>query len=460
MIPSPFAALALILALASGASAQERAPLGLREAIERARTGSYANRIAQARADAEATQKVAALRGILPTLRIESGYLRTTDPIGVFGTTLRQRRITVADFDPARLNYPDAVNNYSGALVVEAPLINMDAYTGRAAAGRAADAAYDAAAWSAIGTTVSVIRAYFGAVLAVEKTRTLEAALGAAQAHVRQAEQMVKAGLATLSDALLAGVKEGEVETQLLEAAGEVDIARRRLGILQGGSGDFHAGLPEQLPAAKSVYALLALTVADSLAADRKDVGAARHAADAARLDVTRAKALYLPRLNAVARYDWNSSGGPFGGDRNWTVGLMASWTPFAGASEIAERQAASARSAAAEAGLAAAQAQARLDIKQANVERDVAIRRLQLAERGAQQSAEAHRIVARKYEGGLATIVELLQASAGSTQAQLALAYARYQGITAAADHLRAYGIDPAIIAGHLVNETVGERP
>ena len=58
------------------------------------------------------------------------------------------------------------------------------------------------------------------------------------------------------------------------------------------------------------------------------------------------------------------------------------------------------------------------------------------------EQSAEAHRIVGRKYDGGLATVVELFDAAAIEWQSRLAFAEARYQAIAAAAGRLRALGL------------------
>ncbi|HSJ09449.1 MAG TPA: TolC family protein, partial [Longimicrobiales bacterium] len=121
---------------------------------------------------------------------------------------------------------------------------------------------------------------------------------------------------------------------------------------------------------------------------------------------------------------------------------------PFAGASEWAERQAATGRQDAARAGLEAARAQAQLELEAATVRRDVARMRLDMAERAAEQSREAHRIVARKYDGGLATVLELLDAAAVETQSGLALSLARYTGITTEAEWRRALGLDPAGIA------------
>ena len=58
-------------------------------------------------------------------------------------------------------------------------------------------------------------------------------------------------------------------------------------------------------------------------------------------------------------------------------------------------------------------------------------------------QATEAHRIVARKYAGGLATVAELLSAAAVETQARLALSESRYQVIVADAAARQATGRD-----------------
>ena len=54
---------------------------------------------------------------------------------------------------------------------------------------------------------------------------------------------------------------------------------------------------------------------------------------------------------------------------------------------------------------------------------------------------------MARKYEGGLATVVELLDAQAQETRSALGFAGARYAAIAAAAERRRALGGDPATL-------------
>jgi outer membrane protein TolC len=438
---------ATMLAAAHVGAQPPAATLSLGAALDRAERGAYANRAQSAMAGAQRAQSLAPLRGVLPSVRFDAGFLRTTDPIGAFGTSLRQRVITQQDFDPRRLNYPAVAQNWTGAVVLEQPLFNADALVGRRAATRAGDAALASAQWAAIATRVDVIRAYFGAVLAAEKATMLESSMRAARAHVKQAEEMARNGLVTPSDALLASVKAGEVETLLLEAQGEAANARLGLATLLGAPADTAWTLPPGLPASDALRTLAAATLDEAPRLDRADLAAARAGAAAASADALRARSLYMPRLNGFARYDWNSSLRPFGGDNNWTVGVMASWSPFAGASELSELRATASRREAADAMHEGAEAKARLEIQQSATMLRTALARLEIAERAVRQSADAHRIVSRKYAGGLAPVVELLDASAIEMQSRLGHAAVRYQVIVATAERRKALGLDPADI-------------
>ena len=433
---------ALLLTLALAAPLRAQAPLTLAEAFRRADSAAYANRIAGGDARARGAQATSALQGILPTVRAEGGYVQTDNPLGAFGYTLQQRGVSAASFNPASLNYPAAVTNWSGGFVAELPLINVDAWYGRAAASSAGAAAKAGAGWTRETTRVDVTRAYFGAVLAREQVRTLEAAVVAGHAHVRQAESMVTNGVATRSDALLASVQVGQVEAQLIGARGNAGIARERLALLLGQPGDTGFALPDSLPSPAQIRSLVDASTSDSGAA-RLDVAAAQLGVEAAQRDVHRATARYIPRVNAFGRYDWNSPDQPFGGPSSYTVGVMASWTPFAGASEIGDRQAAEGRADAARAMAEAAVAGAALEQSATRTQLAVAVAQLDIAEVSVLQGTEAHRIVAKKYAGGLATVAELLNAAALETQTRLGLSDARYQAIVADAASRQAAGGD-----------------
>ena len=443
----------IVVGWIAGASAAP-AQLTLRDAVTAADRSAFANRIAAARATAAEAQALAPLKGVLPSARIEAGYVRTTDPIGVFGALLRQRDISQASFDPRRLNYPDAVANLQGGIVVEQPLVNADAWAARRAAVRSADATSASADWSRLGIRVDVIRAYYGASLATERLSTLQAAARAAHAHVSQAEAMVRQGLVTKSDALLAAVRAGDVDAQLAEADAGVVDARRRLAVLLGDVKASDAVLPvvpTMLPLAGRIRSAAVNDTAVSavgVRADvRADVRAATIGAEAAGADALRARLTYAPRINAFARYDWNSPVRLYAGAKNWTVGVMASWSVVPAATDFADVRSAAARASAANAEVAGAAANAELQAQETRSALVVALARLAIAERAVAQSAEAHRIVARKYEGGLATVVELLDAQAVETQSALAFSQARWATIVADAERLLVLGRDPGAL-------------
>jgi outer membrane protein TolC len=202
------------------------------------------------------------------------------------------------------------------------------------------------------------------------------------------------------------------------------------------------------LPSSARISAEVAGDTAMLPALPRADVRAATEGVDAARADAMRARSTLLPRVNGFARLDWNSASRLYAGDRNWTVGVMASWNLLPGPGELADVQATAGRAAAATAQADAARANARLEDERTRIALIVALTRLDISERAAAQSAEAHRLVSRKYEAGLASVVELLDAQAAETQSALRLSQARWDAIVTDAERRRALGLDPASLA------------
>ncbi len=426
------------------------AQLTLADALRQADHGAYANRVAAGTAAAQAASAIAPLQGILPSLRLDAGFARTTDPIGVFGDKLRQGIITQADFDPQRLNFPAATSNFQGAVVLDQPLFNADSWAALAAAKHGAAASTDAATWTQLSTRVDVIRAYYGAVLASERVVTLQAAVRSAHAHVAQTEAMARQGMVTRSDALLAAVRAGNIDAQLVEAEGAAENARAQLATILGRpdeTGSSALAAPATLPDAERILSLVAIdTSGDS--GQRADVMSARQQLAAADAAALRARAAYLPRISSFARYDWNGTDRPYAGPRNWTVGLMASWNPFGTAARLSDMRATAGLATVARAQAEAAAADASLDLAHTRVTLVVAIRKLQLAKQAVAQSAEAHRIVSRKYEGGLASVVDLLDAQSVELNSALAYSDARYRTIVADAERRRALGGDPGALS------------
>ena len=85
--------------------------------------------------------------------------------------------------------------------------------------------------------------------------------------------------------------------------------------------------------------------------------------------------------------------------------------------------------------------AQAELEAWATTREHEVSLERMANAASAVAQGTEAHRLVRRKYDGGLATVVELLAAEAAETESRLAHADARWRAIVADAGRRRALG-------------------
>lgn len=441
------ATIALAL-LASTPLRAQSAPLSLADALREADRHAFGNRMAAAATDAARATARQPLTGILPAARLESGLVRTTDPIGAFGATLRQRAITPANFDPARLNNPSPISTVQAAVAVDVPLLNTDAWLGRRAARDAASATALGGAWTASTVRADVVRAWFGSIVAAAKVRTYDAALQAAHAGTQQVESMVRQGIVTKADQLQASVRELDLAAQRAAAANDAISARAGLAVLLGRSAAEAPDVAGTLPADSALRAFAAADTSVSTVTTRADVRAAAIGADAARADLRRTQASMLPRLNGFARSDWFNATTPFNGTAAWTVGVMASWALPSVGGELAVSQAARARARQADAQRDAAIAQGRLQADMARRALAVALLRLDLAAQASAQSREAERLVARRYTGGLATIAELLGASAAATQAALMHDAARYAVIDALTTRRLAIGADPAALA------------
>ena len=421
--------------------------LTLAGALARAETTAYANRTATSGVAAERARTLGTLQGIVPTVRVESGVATTTDPLGAFAFALRQRTVTAAAFSPAAINDPSARSNWSAAVVAEMPLLNADAWAGRNAALAGSRATAAGADWTRVQTRLQVVQAYYSARLASELVLTIGAAAATAEARVHEVRARHEQGLVTRSDLLLAQLRAGEIDAQLIGARAEVQLTRQELARVLGTPRDTVFSLPDSLPSPEHIRVLAGVLAAAPFRCPA-DVAAAQATSDAAARDLMRATTRLLPRLNSFARYDWNDHAAPFRGNGSWTLGVLATWTPFSGFAEVSDMRGAHARASAANTMLEAVEAEAAL--RRAASERavTVALARLAIAEQAVDQGSEAHRLVARQYAGGLAGITELLGAQAIETQTRLGLAQARVALIIAITARQLARGSDPAAIA------------
>ncbi|MBK8727402.1 MAG: TolC family protein [Holophagaceae bacterium] len=403
-MPRPAAILPLLLALP--AQGQEVAPrdLTLPDAIRAAWSGQSGLQAGQAlveraRFDADAA---AALRR--PTFQAQAGWTRTTEPMQAFGLKLDQARIQATDFDPARLNRPDAVSGLGGAFSVQQPLYaggRLDA--ARRGLSAMADAESSRQRHRRQQVAAAVVQAYFGAqaaeggIAAAEETRKSAAATEAFVAARVEQGLMLRSELARMK------AFRAQADAALAEARRQARSARAALALLTGEPGNFRLLTPLDAPDAAPP--------GTTEPGRRADLEAARFEARAAGENAKAAAGVLRPEVGlnlawGAARERLTGAGG------SWTTASVgAKWTfSF---SEPKRIQAAHAAERAAELNARWQSEQARHDVDEAASSITAAQQRLAAAQEAVGASEEARNLRQARHREGLLPLTDLLDAEA-----------------------------------------------
>lgn len=437
-------ALVLLALLGAGSMAQAQAPaaptLALDRVLEEARAANPAVRAARAGVDEAAAAADAARAARFPRLTLTEGWQRGNQPIFVFSSLLASRRFAAPNFAIEALNHPDAL----GAFRATAGLEHMLFDGGTRSAARATAAAQARMAESGVteasqAVTEAVVDAYGHLLMAQALRHAASAALDAGREDLARATRRRDAGLATEADVLALAVHTADVEQRLLQAEGDVAVARAQVNRLSGAPVDrvFDAVEPGAAPA--SVTAPLSALFAEA-EAHRAELARASAARDVAQASRRAARAAYLPRIAAQAAVDLagtsiadRASSWVFGGEVRWAL-------PLAGAERAGMKAAA--------AGVARANAQMDDTRGQVQVEVLTAVERLRSAEArqrvgraAVAQARESQRIVRDRYDAGLAPVNDVLRTATAVLDADAQRIAALVDTITAKAQLNRALG-------------------
>lgn len=378
--------------------------------------------------------------GRLPRLNLSLTGTHTNDPLGAFGLKLGQERVTGGDFDPARLNDPNAINNLNTRVELTWPVYTggqVQSYVSQAQALVRAAQSGDVAARQQL--ILQVLMSYQGVHSARAQVQVAEQALAAAEEYVRVTQRMHQQGLAVKSDVLSARVHQENARVRLAEARNGVASALDRLKLLLGKSLDdpLDVGapvLPRLLSGSEQELRRQALEGHPALAA----LGSQLEAAGA---QIEAARAGKRPQFSVMLRQDWNDK----------TIGLTASSQTVAGVLTWAAFDAGVTRAGVdrAEAGrreIAARLRQAQdgiaLQVAEARRRALEAQERVGARELAVEQAEEAQRLVRRRYGNAMATVVELLTAQVQLDRARADLVAARHELAVQRAELQRAVGV------------------
>ena len=373
----------------------------------------------------------------LPKLNASITATRSNDALNAFGLKLSQRNVTFNDFGlseytgigtvaPTAVNEPNPVNNYNPRLELQIPLYNggmIAGYVDQARAYVKAAQAGDQAARQRV--IFQVIQAYQGAHTAHAYVNVAQQAHAAAEAYVKTTQNLLNEGVVVRSDLLFAQVNLANVRVNLEEARRGEAAAIDQLHLLLGLSLDEKLEIgPDFTPAALGGKVA---ELQDEAVAANPGILALRNQLDAAGAGVKVASADYYPHLNAVIRKDWNAPAFQQFAS-SYTVAGVLSWQIF----DMGVTRGAVGRAEASRAELQARLKQAEEGVRfqvidawrgSAEAESRVNARTAAVA-----QAEEAQRLVAKRYENGVTTMVEVLAAQAQLDQARAEQVAAHYQ--------------------------------
>ena len=366
---------------------------------------------------AAAFERSAAQRGVsvsrsryFPQVRLDEEMSASNSPTRVFMMKLDEGRFSQNDFLIGNLNHPSTHADFRTSFTIDQPLFDFSI-------GRGVEMAEKEDAARAFGlekrredTAFTVYHGY----LAVQKAKAFlgvaEQAVADAREHERLARARGEAGTGLKSDELRARTYLSEMEQQNISAKNMWALAKLSLARATGGEPGDSLDTREEarelgMVPDSSVLARLALE-------NRPDLKEAGTVLEKADIGLKAARGACLPTLRATAAYQMNDRDIPFGRDNDaWLVGVNLRWEIFDGmrrGSEIGRARAL--RNSAAEYA-EDSRSEVLLQVSEQSLRREEAAARLEVARHAVRDAEEGVRLIGRRFENSLATMVELLDA-------------------------------------------------
>ncbi len=307
----------------------------------------------------------------------------------------------------------------------------LPASRARSALARAADAGAAQVEADVVARVASEYSRYLQARESVEIYRATVQSLDEA---VRVSRSLVASGLAT-NDAVFRieadraeieqNLAEAEVIEQLAAAALNATLSREPDATIEPMDIDALRGAiaaPEPMPVADLTQQALAM---------RPAIRQLDASLDAYAAFVTLERGSYLPSVAIAADYGIQGSGYSFDDEARFrTASLVLQWTLFDGFRRKERVQQAQLRRDALTAQRESARDMIALEVRQAALQAQLADRNISVATRRVESAASAFRLTERRFGEGLATQLDLLDARAALTAAQVSLSINRFEAL------------------------------
>ncbi|MEI7824043.1 MAG: TolC family protein [Chlorobiaceae bacterium] len=396
--------------------------LSLADAITMARQNNYSVKAARSRVEQADARVVQTRQSYLPKVTLSETLLVTNDPGAALVFKLQQNIIQASDFNPAKLNNADVINDFNTSLQVMQPVYNADAAIGRTMALTAKKGLELMALRTEEGIGLQVSKVYYGLILARKNIVAVEQSIKTMQAHSNDAAKGYSAGLLTKSDKLSTDVRLAELQEQKLLLHDEIKNATDALivilnldpGVTIVPTGDF--AVDGVLPAATD----------KSVQENRSDLKALDTYRQVAAYQEEMIHASRLPRLNAFMQTNLHSDN-IFSGGSSWAVGMNMQWNIFDGMATAGRIQEAKAQKREAMYNYESAKSNSVAEVSKSLRSMRTAKARIAVARKALEEAKVSLDYIGTQFKTGMAMTFELLMREQAYTYAKMRLNQATY---------------------------------
>lgn len=351
-----------------------------------------------------------------PGLFFEETFAASNAPTQTFMMKLDQGRFSQNDFQINNLNHPASHHDFKTALTLQQPIYNPSTAPLREMAVRDAEIGSLGLEGARQDIAFQVFRLYLEVQKATAQQSASEQAVNDARENMRLARVRNEAGVGLRSDELRARTHLASAEQQHITARNNLILAQLQLantlGLAQGARAEIaDASTTLTMPVLQQDLAKTALEDRNDLQLSRAELGKSEAALKLAR-------SAYLPAVSAFASYQMNASDTPLGSDNDaWLAGVSLKWQLFDGFKRCSERERAAANRLAAVEQLTNQTRVSNYQVTESYLRHQEASQRLEVARHALLDAEEAVRLLTKRFENSLATMVELLDAQTALNQ-------------------------------------------
>lgn len=391
--------------------------LSLDEALELAEENNLTAKSAEAREKAAQGAYRMTNSLFLPGLSVSHTGVSTNDPLSAFGFKLKQEIVTQADFEPATLNDPDAIENFSTKIEIKQPILNVDGVYAR----KAAKNQYEALSLQANRThqqiQYEVKKAYFQLELAQSAVKVLEESVKVAEEALKLTRDNEEQGFVKHADVLEASVRLEERQNQLREARNQYQTANEFLAHLLGLDLSTAIEPTDSMPQNPTQFTL---NYSPDELQNRSDLKAVQKQIEATENMLRSEKMKFIPKINAFGSYEWNDKEILGTSANNYMVGASLSWDLFSGYKNVGSVQKASAQLNEARYNYEDYLSQSQIQLNRAKRKLELTYQQIQSGKLAKEQAEESLRIRTDRFEQGLEKTTDLLMAEALASKKNL----------------------------------------